>query len=68
MVRYECPMRGLVLLFGLTADDFQNVHFSSVTTECQVVDLDVDGFPGFSGNLFAVLVYYFEVGDIGGEG
>ena len=29
--------------------------------QCQVVDPDVDGF---SGNLFAVLIYYFEVGDV----
>ena len=32
---------------------------------CLVVDSDVDGFPGFSCNLFGVLIYYFEVGDVG---
>ena len=30
--------------------------------ECWVVDPDVDSI---SGNLFAILIYYFEVGDLG---
>ena len=30
--------------------------------ECQVVDPDMNDF---SGNSFAVLIYYFEVGDVG---
>ena len=34
-------------------------------TECKVVDPDVDGFPVFSVNLFTVLIYYFEVEDVG---
>ena len=25
----------------------------------------MDGFPGFSGDLFAFLIYNFEVGDVG---
>ena len=32
--------------------------------ECWVVDPDVDSFPGFSCNLFPVLIYYFEVGKV----
>ena len=34
-------------------------------TECQADDPEVDAFPDFSGNLFPVLIYYFEVGDVG---
>ena len=33
--------------------------------ECKVVDPDVEDFPCFSGYLFAVLIYYFEKGDVG---
>ena len=33
--------------------------------ECKIVDPDVDGFPDLSGDLFAVLIYYFEMGDAG---
>ena len=29
------------------------------------MDPDEDGSPGFSANMFAVLIYYFEVGDVG---
>ena len=32
--------------------------------ECQVVDPHLDGF---SGNLFAHIIYYFEVGNVGIE-
>ena len=35
-----------------------------VTIECWVVNPDVDGS---SGNFFAVLIFYFEVGDVGTE-
>ena len=28
-------------------------------------DIDMDGFSSLSGNLFAILVYYLEVGDVG---
>ena len=31
-------------------------HIFHVAMECQVVDCDVDGCLGFSGNLFAVLI------------
>ena len=31
--------------------------FSNVMIEWWVLDPDVDGFPGFVGNLFAVLIY-----------
>ena len=33
--------------------------------ECCIVGCDVDSIPGFSGKLFAVSIYYFEVGDVG---
>ena len=52
-------------LFQKSVEDFWNVHFSSVMIEYQAVDADVDGFPGFSSNMFALLIYYFEVGDVG---
>ena len=35
--------------------------------KCQDIFPDVDGFPCFFGNFFAVLIHYFEVGDIGIE-
>ena len=46
-------------------EDFWNVHFSCTTVEGKDVDSNLDGFSSFSGNLFAVLVYYLEVGDVG---
>ena len=45
-------------------EDFWNVHFSCVTVEGSVVESDMNGFPSFSGDLFAILVYYVEVGDV----
>ena len=33
--------------------------FTCIAVECHVLDPDVDGF---SSNLFAFLIYYFEVG------
>ena len=33
--------------------------------EGRVVDSNMDNFSSFSGNLFAVYVYYLEVGDVG---
>ena len=49
-------------------EDYWDVHFSCVTVEGRVVDFNMDGFSSFSSNLFAVLVYYHEVGDIGSWG
>ena len=34
---------------------------------CRVVDSRMNGFSSFSGNLFAVLVYCLEVGEVGSE-
>ena len=39
---------------GNVVEDFWNVHFSCVTTECWVIGPDVDDF---SVNLFTVLMY-----------
>ena len=44
--------------------DFLDVHFSCVMVEDRVIDSDMDSFSTFSGNLFAVLVYYLEVRDV----
>ena len=41
------------------------VHFSCVIVEVMALDTKMDGFSSFSGNMFAVLVYYLEVGDVG---
>ena len=38
---------------------------SCVTVEQRVVDSKMNGFFSFSGNLFAILVHYLEVGDVG---
>ena len=46
------------------AEDFWDVHFSCVMVVNRVVDSYMDGFPSFFDNLFAVLVYYLEVGDV----
>ena len=48
-----------------TVEDFWDIHFSCVTVDCQVGGPVVDVFPGFSGAIFAVLIYYFAVGNIG---
>ena len=40
------------------------VHFCCVAVEGMVVDSNMNGFSSFSGNLFTILVYYLEVGDI----
>ena len=65
---------GLGLSFGLTCQracllleicwNFWYVHFSCATVECQIVDPGLDSFPGWYCNLFTVLIYYFEVGDL----
>ena len=39
--------------------------FSHVIVEGRVVNSNMNGFSSFPGNLFAVLVYYFEVRDVG---
>ena len=46
-------------------EDFWDVYLSCVMVEHRVVDSNMDGFSNFSGNLFPVLVYYFEVGSVG---
>ena len=46
-------------------EDFLDVHFSCVMVGGRVVDSNMNGFTIFSGNLFAVLVYYLEMGDVG---
>ena len=45
--------------------DFWDVHFSHVVVEGRIVKSDMDGFSSFPGNLFAVLIYYFEMEDVG---
>ena len=46
-------------------EDFWDVNFSCVMVEGGVVDSNMNGFSSFSGNLFAILVYYLEVADVG---
>ena len=46
-------------------EDFLAVHFSCVTVVGRVVDSNMNGFCRCSGNLFAILIYYVEVGDVG---
>ena len=38
---------------------------SNVMVEGMVVKSNVNGLSSFSGNWFAILVYYLEVGDVG---
>ena len=45
--------------------DFQDVHFSCVDVEGRIANSNINGFSSFPGNLFTILVYYFEVGDVG---
>ena len=45
--------------------DFWGVHFSCIAMEDRFADSNMNGFSSFSGSLFAALVYYFEVGDVG---
>ena len=44
---------------------FLGCTFSCVTVEGRVVDSNMNGFSNFPGNLFAILVYYPEVGHVG---
>ena len=46
-------------------EDLWGVHLSCCTVEGMVVDSNMNGFSNFSGNLFAVLVCYLEMGDVG---
>ena len=39
--------------------------FFYVVVEGRFVDFNIDGFSCFSGNMFAVLIYYLEVEDVG---
>ena len=50
-------------------EDFLDVHFSCVMVEgrVRVVDSNMNGFSSFSANLFAVVVYYLELGYVGSE-
>ena len=41
------------------------MHFSLVVVEGRIVNSDMDSFSSFPGNLFDVLIYYFEMGDVG---
>ena len=65
---WEVLVYNLVRLTGKSVcskkvvEDFRDVHFSCVTAEGRVDDLNMDGFYG---NLFAVLVNYLEVGATG---
>ena len=51
--------------FKKAVEDFWDVHFSCVKVEGRGVNSNVDCFSSFSGNVFAVLVYYLEVEDVG---
>ena len=42
-----------------------DVHFSHVAVEGRIINSNMNGFPNFTGNLFSILVYYFQVGDVG---
>ena len=46
-------------------EDFWDVHISYVMVEGRVVNSNMNGFSSFSGNLFSILVYYLEVGNVG---
>ena len=39
--------------------------FPILHIEGRIVNSDMDGFSSFPGNLSAVLIYYFEMGDAG---
>ena len=45
--------------------DFWDVHFSCVTVEGRVIGSNINDFCSFSSNLFAILICYLEVGDVG---
>ena len=71
----ECDLVGLwvyhlVRLIGRSVcskklvEDFWDVHFACVTVENRVADSNMNGFSSFSGTLFAVFVYYVEVGGV----
>ena len=41
-------------------EDFWDIYFTCVTVEGRVVDSNMNGFSSFSGNLFAIFIYYLE--------
>ena len=54
----------ICLLQKKAVEYFWGVHFYSAMVEGRSVDSNVNCFSSFSGNLFTVLVYYLEVGDV----
>ena len=53
------------ICFKKVVEDLGDVHFSFVTIEGKVVNSNMNDFSSFSGNLFSILFYYLEVGDVG---
>ena len=49
----------------MVAENFWDVHFFHGAVGGRIVNSNMDGFSRFPGNLFAVLIYYFEMGDVG---
>ena len=48
-------------------EDTWGVHFSCLTVGARTFYSNMDDLSRFSGNLFAILVYCFKVGDVGSE-
>ena len=46
-------------------EDFWDVHFSHAVVEGSIVNSKMNGLSSFHGILFVILVYHFEVGDVG---
>ena len=46
-------------------EDFQDVHFSCVAAEGRIVDSNMNGFSSFPGNMFGIMIFYFDMGDVG---
>ena len=65
LVNHLVGLIGRFVCSQKVVEDFWDVYFSCVTVEGRVVDPSMNGFSSFSGNLFAVLVYHLEVGDVG---
>ena len=49
----------------MVVEDFWDVCFSHVAIESRINNSNKNCFSSFSGNFFAVLGYYFEMGDVG---
>ena len=63
-VFHRVRLIGRSICFKKVVNDLWDVHFSHVAVGCRIVNFNMNSFPSFPRNLFAILDYYFEVVDV----